>query len=165
MERTRRTRALAAVLTAVPLLAGCAAGFDATPMQPYAPSDGVLVENGDLRLLNVLVVANAAGTSGVVSATIANRGQTDDRLIGLTSPDGTVDLTGSGDLPAGSSLALSAGSQTSATISGLTKLAGEAITLRFTFRHADPVSVKTVVVAAEGPYATVTPAPTATPSG
>jgi hypothetical protein len=142
------------------LLAGCAAGFDATAIKPYAPSDGIQVDNGDLRLQNILVVANAAGTSGVVSGAIANRGSADDQLTGITSPDGQVDFTGSGDLPAGSALTLGAGSETSATLSGLTKLAGEAITLRFTFRRADPVSVETVVVPATGEYASITPAPT-----
>lgn len=163
MERTRRARALAvlAVLAAVPLVTGCGAGFGATTIQAYAPSDGVLVVTGDLKLQNVLVVADAAGTTGVVSAAIANIGTKDDRLVGITSPNGQVDLTGGGDLPAGSSLSLGAGSATSATISGLTKLAGEAITLRFTFRRADPVTVRTVVVRAAGEYASITPAPTA----
>lgn len=161
MERTRRTRALAVAVVAVPLLAACSSGFNATSLQPYAPADGILVDNGDLRIQNALVVSSPSATSGVVSAAIANNGDRPDRLTGVTSPDGQVDLTGSGALPPGGSLPLGADTGTSATITGLKKLAGETITLRLTFRRADPVTFTTVVVPATGGYATITPGPTA----
>jgi copper(I)-binding protein len=166
VEHTRRARARTAAATAVSavavaaLLAGCAAGFDATAAQPYAPADGVLANSGDLRLQNALVVASDSISSGVISATITNRGDTDDELTGLTTPDGTVDLTGDGALPAGTAVRLGSDTDLSATISGLTALPGETITLRLTFARAEPLKVRTVVVPAEGPYASITPLPT-----
>ena len=161
MERTRPNRVLAAataVLSAA-LLTGCASGFDATSVKPYAPSDGILANSGDLRILNILVVST--GANGVVSASIANRGTSKDALTDMTSPDGTVDLTGNGKVPPKSSIPLGADTATSATISGLTKLPGETITLKLTFQRADPVTIRTVIVPASGDYASITPAPTA----
>ena len=67
MERTRRAQpSPAPPRTAPPLLAprcstGCAAGFDATSIKPYAPSDGILANSGDLRVLNTLVVVDEVG--------------------------------------------------------------------------------------------------------
>ena len=162
MERTRRNRVLAAataVLSAA-LLTGCATGFNATSIKPYAPSDGIEANTGDLRILNLLVVST--GANGVVSGSIVNRGTSRDALTDMTSPDGTVDLTGNGKLPPKTAIRLGAGTETSATISGLTKLPGETITLKLTFRRADPVTIRTVVVPASGDYSSITPAPTAT---
>ncbi len=161
MERTRRNRALAAVTAALSaaLLTGCASGFDATSIKPYAPSDGILANSGDLRILNILVVST--GANGVVSGSIVNRGTSKDALTDLTSPDGTVDLTGSGKIPPKGATRLGADTATSATISGLTRLPGETITLKLTFQRADPVTIRTVIVPASGDYASITPAPTA----
>jgi hypothetical protein len=145
------------VALASALLAGCGAGFAATATKPYAPGDGTMGNTGDLRVLNALVVASQTGTSGVVSATVVNRGDRRDRLTGLTSPNGTVDLTGPGLLPVGGALRLGAGTATSATISGLTRLPGETITLRFTFAKAPPLRLVCVVVPPTGPYASITP--------
>jgi copper(I)-binding protein len=147
-------------MAAVSLLSGCAAGFDATSIKPYAPSDGVLANTGHLRVLNALVVASPDITNGVVSAVIVNRGDKADELTGLTSPDGTVDLTGDGTLEPGTAVRLEAGTNPAATISGLTALPGETITLRLTFKEADPLTIRTVVVPAKGPYASITPGPT-----
>ena len=162
VERTRRTRAVPAVAAAAmaALVSGCAAGFDATSVQPYAPSDGVLADSGDLRVLNALVVASDSVSSGVISTTIVNRGKRPDRLTEVTSPAGTVDLTGDGDLEPGAALQLGAGTDTSATITGLTRLPGETITVKLTFRRAEPVTLRTVIVPAAGDYESVTPGPT-----
>lgn len=135
-------------------------GFEATAGEPYAPADGILANSGDLRVQNALVVASDGISTGVISTSIANRGDRDDELTGLTSPDGTVDLTGDGTLPVGSAVRLGSDTDLSATISGLTALPGETITLRFTFARAEPLRIRTVVVAADGPYASITPGPT-----
>jgi len=160
----RRARAsLAAVIAGVAaaaLLAGCSAGFDATSTEPYAPSDGILANSGDLRVQNALVVASDTLSSGVVIMTIANRGDGDDRLTGLTSPDGSVDLTGDGSLPAGAAVRLGSDTDPSATISELTALPGETIRLRLTFARSEPLQIDTVVVPADGYYASITPGPT-----
>jgi hypothetical protein len=169
VERTRQSRTLSrrtfsastavAALALAGLLSGCGAGFDATSVKAYAPSDGIMADTGDLRILNALVVASDSFSSGVVVATIVNDGTQADELTSITSPDGTVDLTGDGTIEPGAAVAMSAGSQLSATISSLTSLPGETITLHLRFSRAHPVTVHTVVVPASGPYASITPAP------
>ena len=174
MERTRQSRTLsrrtfsastaAAAVTLVGLLSGCGAGFDATSVKAYAPSDGIMADTGHLRILNTLVVASASFSSGVVVATIVNDGTEADELTDITSPDGTVELTGDGTIEPGAAVALSAGSEPSATITSLTSLPGETITLHLRFTRADPVTIRTVVVPASGPYTAITQAPTPTPT-
>lgn len=155
-----------AALASVTLLTGCmpGPGFNATSIKPYAPSDGVRADSGDLRVVNALVVANSSLSAGVLSTTIVNRGTKPDELTDVTSPDGTVSFTGDGTLNPETGVRLGAGTDPSATLSGLTKLPGETITVKLIFRRADPVTLHTVVVAAEGPYATITPSPSASPS-
>jgi hypothetical protein len=174
VERTRQSRTLsrrtfsastaAAAVALAGLLSGCGAGFDATSVKAYAPSDGIMADTGHLRILNTLVVASASYSSGVIVATIANDGARADELTSITSPDGQVDLTGDGTIEPGAAVSLSAGSELSATITSLTSLPGETITLHLRFTRADPVTIRTVVVPASGPYASITPAPTASPT-
>jgi copper(I)-binding protein len=164
VERTPRSRrallaATAALALAGLLLAGCSAGFGATSTQPYAPSDGIQATSGDLKVLNALVVRAETGTDGLVSATIANKGSRDDRLTDVTSPDGTVTLSGDDLLPAGATVRLGVGTDADAeaSITGLSKEAGETVRLKFSFRRAEPVTIDTVVVAATGDYADLAP--------
>jgi hypothetical protein len=141
------------------LLTGCGAGFGAQSVQTYAPSDGALADNGSIRVLNALVVAEEGSSTGVISMSLANHGNRDDRLSGITSSAGTVNLTGAGDLPAGSSVRFGAGTSPSATIDGLKRRPGENMTLRLSFTRSGPITVRTVVVPASGDYAEVTVAP------
>ena len=161
MSRTRRpvlTLALLA-LSSLALTTGCAAGKDSPTLKPYSPSDGVVANSGTIRVLNALVVADSSGGDGVVSLTIVNRGDRDDSLTDLTSPDGTVDLTGTRDLPAGHAVRFGATSETSATIGDVSVEPGHNITLKLTFQRTEPITLVTVVVPATGPYASITPGP------
>jgi copper(I)-binding protein len=170
VERTRRPRrapavaAAAAVSLLASLLAGCSASFNATAVKPYAPADGIYAVSGDIRVLNALVVAGDGGRTGVVSMTVANTGDQDDRLTGLTSPTGTVQLSGDTTLPAGGAVRFGSDTEASATISGMTRLAGESIRLRLTFARTQPITIDTVVVPATGDYAELTPSASPTPT-
>lgn len=155
----RRVSALAGAAVAGALLAGCSAGFDATSTQPYAPADGLYAESGTMRALNVLVVADDTGSSGVLVMTLVNRGDGDDRLTDVESSGGTVSLSGPADLPAGEALRFSNDTEPTVTFAGLTALAGEAIEVTLRFADAQPITVNTVVVPADGDYAGITPAP------
>lgn len=163
MSRTRpRPAPLLLAMTSVALLAlvtGCGAGQNAQTVKPFAPADGVLANSGNIRVLNALVVAADGARTGVVSMTLVNRGDTDDTLTGFTSPDGAVDLTGSRDLTAGHAVRFGATTEPAATIGDLAKVPGEEITLRLTFRHTEPITLRTVVVPAAGYYADLTPGP------
>jgi hypothetical protein len=146
-------------LSALVLASGCSAGLQAQTVKPYSPADGVMGDSGDIRVLNALVVADATGSTGVVSLTIVNRGNEDNSLTDLTSPDGTVDLTGTRDLPAGQAVRFGATTEPSATISDLTSKPGENITLVLTFARSEPLRLRTIVLPAAGPYADLTPGP------
>ncbi|MGH8894834.1 MAG: hypothetical protein ACRDWY_16260 [Actinomycetes bacterium] len=159
-----RVACFVAATVALAASGGCSAGFDATSAKPYAPSDGVLANSGDIRVLNALVVGDDIERAGVVSMTVANRGARDDRLTEITSPDATVELTAPVDLPPGGAVAFGSVAGPSADITGLSKLGGETVTLKLTFARAEPVTLRTVVVPAEGDYADLTPAPSATPT-
>ena len=163
-RRTFSASTAAAVLTLAGLLSGCGAGFDATSVKAYAPSDGIMADSGHLRILNTLVVASDSFSSGVVVATIVNDGSKADELTSITSPDGKVDLTGDGTIAPGAAVQLGAGTELSATLSSLTSLPGETITLHLRFARADPVTIHTVVVPASGAYASITAAPTPSPT-
>ena len=166
MLRSRRLPTLAALtaaVTATAVLGGCSAGFDATSAQPYAPSDGIIASSGDLRVLNALVVAAEGADSGLVSMTVANRGTQDDRITGITTPAGSVDLVGDAQLPAGGAVAFGA-TGTTATVSGLDAAPGEGIELKVAFARAEPVTLRTVVVPATDDYAALTPSPSPTPT-
>jgi hypothetical protein len=145
-------------LTPLVLVTGCAAGMNAQTLKPYAPADGVVANSGTIRVLNALEVEYSSG-AGVVSLTIVNRGKRGDSLTDLTSPDGSVDLTGNRDLPAGQAVRFGPTTSPSATISSLTKPPGRAITLRLAFSHTLPITLHTVVVPASGAYADITPGP------
>jgi hypothetical protein len=141
------------------LATGCAAGLHAQTLEPYAPADGVMATSGDIRVLNALVVSDETGGTGVVSLTIVNRGNRDDSLTDLTSTDGTVDLTGTRDLPANRAVRFGATTEPSATIADLTRKPGQNITLTLRFAHSQPLTLNTIVVPAKGPYADITPGP------
>jgi hypothetical protein len=146
-------------MSALVLTTGCAAGNNAQTLQPYAPADGVVANSGSIRVLDALVVADASGTTGVVSLTIVNRGNQENSLTDLSSPDGTVDLTGTRALPAGVAVRFGATTEPSATISDLKTQPGRTIKLTFAFAHSLPITLETLVVPATGPYASLTPAP------
>jgi hypothetical protein len=160
--RTVLTPVLAAA-TAVALLAACSSGYGAQTRQTYDAADGVSGNSGSIRVLNALVAAGSGATTGVISMTVVNRGSRDDELTGLTSPDGTVDLTGSGKLAAGQAVRFGADTDPAATINGLTARPGGIITLKLTFARTEPITLRTVVVPTTHDYADLTPAPEVLP--
>lgn len=174
MQRSRvpRLRALVAATALAALagsLSGCSAGFDATSVQPYAAADGVNGRNasGSLRVLNALVVAPEGSTSGMLIMAVANRGNADDRVTGVTSPGATVALDGETELPAGGSVIFGGSGGSTAPVSELTVEPGREIALTVSFARSEPITVRTLVQPATGDYASVAPAPataTTTPS-
>jgi hypothetical protein len=158
-----RTRPLLApvllALSSLVLVTGCAAGLHAQTLKPYSPGDGLMANSGDIRVVNALVVADGTGGTGVVSLTIVNRGNRDNSLTDLTSPDGTVDLTGTRDLPPGQAVRFGAATEPSATIGDMKSQPGQNITLVLTFGRAEPIRLDTIVLPATGAYADITPGP------
>jgi copper(I)-binding protein len=166
----RRAATVLAVAVAVPGLAACGAGPDAITNMPYSPSDGINATVGasPIRVLNALVVAGADGETGTVSLTIADAGDKGDQLIGLSAGEGTeISFEGSQEIPPGQTLTLGpgeppGGESAQATVLGLQTPAGATMPLTLAFQNAGEVTIRTVVVAADGYYADYTVAPPAT---
>lgn len=146
-------------------LAGCSSGFDATSTQDYAPSDGIVAGDGDIRVLNALVVATEGADEGVVSMTVVNRGETSDRITAIRSDAGDVTLGGDTSLPPGAAVSFGT-EEATATVTGLTKEPGQAVALTVRFAKAEPLTFRTVIVLGTDDYASLTPptSPTPTPT-
>lgn len=161
-----------AALSVLVLVSGCAAGYNAQTIKPYAPADGVVADSGTIRALDAVVVSGAGTGRGVLSMTLVNRGDRDDTLTAITSPSGRVDLTGARALAAGRSVSFGAGTDPAATVESLRRAPGQTIALTLQFARTRPIVLRTVVVSPDGSYASVTPGPqtpeetdTPTPSG
>jgi hypothetical protein len=156
--------AVALFAAAATALTGCSAGFEATPIKRYAPSDGVDGDSGPIRVLNALVVAPENGNTGVISMVVVNRGNKPDELVSIESDGGTVEYTGPRELAPGKPVVFGAGSNPSAIIRDLKRKPGQGITLKLVFANAAPLTLPTLVLPATGVYATLTPPAEPTPS-
>lgn len=159
--RSRLGTALVAASLAGSALTGCSSGEGATSRQFYAPADGVYADSGDIRALNVLVVAAEGSSTGVLVMTVANRGRRADRLTGIETDAGSVVLSGPAELPAGGSLQFGSDTDPTATVTGLGAEPGEAIEVTLRFSRAEPVTLRTVVMPATGDYEDITPSASA----
>ncbi len=73
-RRTRRSAAVALALVTALGLTACSTTNPQTTTRPYAPSDGVRAEVGQLTAENLLIVAAAAGEPGALQGALTNRG-------------------------------------------------------------------------------------------
>jgi hypothetical protein len=151
---------LAAVLVgaALPMLAGCASGFDSPVLRDYNPAVGVNVREGDVWAMNLLVVMPESGRGTLVGA-LLNQRPTGDRLVGATveSEPGEPPLESS---MLGSEVALAPerlvqlGEPPTVRVEGDVE-PGRFVTVTLQFARAQQVEVQIPVVAPEGPYADV----------
>ncbi len=147
----RRSIATAAAVIGLPLgLSGC--GFDAPTDQVYNPAVGVNNQDGQVDVLNALVVSAEDG-SGTLLVSLANNDQSEpDALAGVSGEGITVDVSGDTSIPAGQLLTFSDGSL---AVTGEAVRAGAFVTLTFSFDGAASATVDAPVVAREGAYADV----------
>jgi hypothetical protein len=168
-----RLLVVAAVLA---VLSGCAANFGAQTQVRYQPGVGTDERNGDVYVLNAVVVADSAGTGTVVTNMISQ--VRDDYLTDFTASSlegGVLDTSklpavtdGSANAPTdGVSLPL----QTSVKLpdAALLQVEGPAVTpgsfvsLSLTFQEAAPLQLQVPVVSRSGAYSGIPVGPIATP--
>ena len=162
-HRVRQAMVTAVVVLATAALTGCGYNFGSQTDQIYQPAVGSNNREGQVYVLNALVVTG--GSDGALVAGLLDEADTDDVLTGVTAKGSNGnDLTTTivGDqipLPSRSLVRLS--QDADVAISGdATELgAGGLISVTFTFQNADPVTLDAPIVAREGPYADV-PLPT-----
>jgi copper(I)-binding protein len=172
----RRACAVAAVAI-LPVLAGCEAGADAPVLHWHPPTSGASATikegTGEIAIRNVFVLGAPtgatlpAGSSAGLFVGLVNTGPRD-RLIRVSAPGAATSVT----MPAGGVLlardtsALLTGPAPELILTGLTRSlpGGTYIKVLLTFARAGTVSLDVPVIPRSTPFATFSPAPTASPT-
>lgn len=170
--RTAPVVATVAAVTAGLLLGGCSFTSRDLTLEPYAPSDGLQADLGDVLVRNVLVVSEGDGEPGVLSATLANRGDEDRTLlvqVGESTAEQPAPVT-QVDVPAQGTLVIGVEDEAAATeededavpvevvvVDRVEELAGGVITVSFEDPEEDSATLEVPIVRPEGPYAGLTP--------
>jgi hypothetical protein len=151
-------------------LSACGTGFDAQTTTVYTAPAGADVRTGDVKGLNMLVVAQGDGSGTLVAALVnAAEDEEDDELTAVTLED--IDsgdaLTVSGldspvSLPAGELVQVADGEITTIGISGEAVEPGQVLRINLRFARAGAITAEIPVVdGAAEEYAEVpTPEPT-----
>ncbi len=157
-SRRRRLFAAAAVAAGLPVLSGCASGFDSPVLQDYTPATGVNQREGGVWGMNLLLVAPESGSGTLVGA-LLNKTARPDRLVGVavTAAQGAPPLQAS---MLGSSVTLPPGRLVELSEPPVVEVEGEArhglfVQLTLQFERARPIQVKVPVVEHAGAYADV----------
>jgi len=144
------------------LLTGCGAGPDAQTRLISQVTDGIEANIGDLRMVNVLLVAQPDG-SAVLVGTVVNNGTKNDRISAITA--NSVDATLTPFAPAlniGGKAVFSGDSANAiAVFPGLDAKIGDRVTVEFTFSGSGKVKVDVLVREKSGEFASVSAAPLA----
>ena len=170
--RRPRRLILLAIAALVPVLAGCEAGDNAPTNQWHQPTAGAGTMVGDIAIRNVFVLGAvpgahlAVGQSAGLFLAVVN-GASPDRLLSASAPGAARSVT----LPGGT-ISLSdnqavflTGPAPEVLLNHLTRpLSGSTyIRLIMTFQNAGSVMLLVPVVPRASYYATLSPAPTASP--
>jgi hypothetical protein len=157
----RRSIAVTAIVLA-PVLFSC--GFNQPTDRVYTPGVGVNERDGEVDVLNALVVTGAPG-SGSLVATLSNNLDESDALVRVagSGEDSAlrVDLGGPLEVRPGGSLSVS--DEAEVPVEGEAIKAGAFVELTFTFENAGTAKLQVPVVPRRGPYADI-PVPSVAPT-
>lgn len=161
MRKLVKSSTGALAITAL-LLTGCGAGPDAQTRLISQVTDGIEANIGDLRMVNVLLVAQPDG-SAVLVGTVVNNGTKNDRISAITA--NSVDATLTPFAPAlniGGKAVFSGDSANAiAVFPGLDAKIGDRVTVEFTFSASGKLKVDVLVREKSGEFASVSAAPLA----
>ncbi|MFD1930676.1 copper chaperone PCu(A)C [Nonomuraea mangrovi] len=175
---SRRWIIAAAAFLAAPVLAGCAAGFDANTNKPYAPNEAAaLIQDGSYGARGVKIpqafvlgpdsgARLAQGGSAPIYLHFVNTNGEADSLVGVTAEGlGTVKMAAPIALPSNEGVNTGKPSP-QLMIEGLTKplSGGESVKLALQFANAGSVSVTVPVVTRSREFTPYPSAPGATPA-
>jgi copper(I)-binding protein len=152
---SRSTRRVASVAFAALFVgataSGCAAGFNATTNQPYAPSNGSVTTIGDLRVTNVVIVQSTDGGLSELYASFINNGTSPDALVAVSLAGlGTVALPdGPITIPANTKVDLGPDG-TRLFIDNLKLIAGDVTTVTFRFAGAGDTHLNALIMTEQG---------------
>jgi len=149
----RRSIAAAAVVLVVPVVAGCGVNFNAQTDQVYNPTVGVDNRNGQVDVLNALIVSGSDGSGTVVASLSNNDELKDDTLTSVTGAldDSSLKVTPGGEttIPAGGLLNMATQSKFFAHGKQITP--GAFVNITFNFAHAGAIPVDVPVVSSANP--------------
>lgn len=151
----RAVAPVAATVAAGLLLGGCSFTSRDLTLEPYAPSDGLQVDLGEVLVRNVLVVSEGDGAPGVVSGALVNRGA-EDAVVQVEVGATLAEL----DVAAGQTVFMGpAGEQEGelVLVDAVDTVAGGVIAVGFTDPASDSATLEVPVVLPTGPYAEITP--------
>jgi copper(I)-binding protein len=162
-----------AIAALIPVLAGCEAGNNAPTSEWHQPTEGAGTTVGDIAIRNVFVlgavpgVQLAAGQSAGLFLAVVN-GASPDRLLSVSAPGAarSVTLPGRTVSLADNQAVFLTGPAPKVILNDLTHpLSGSAyIRLIMTFQNAGSVTLLVPVVPRASYYATLSPAPSASPA-
>jgi hypothetical protein len=158
----RRSIAVTAIVLA-PVLSSC--GFNQPTDRVYTPGVGVNERDGEVDVLNALVVSGAPG-SGSLVATLSNNDLDEGDALVQVAGSGEdsalrVDLGGPLEVRPGASLSVS--DEAEVSVEGEAIEAGAFVELTFTFQNAGTATLQVPVVPRRGPYADI-PVPSVAPT-
>ena len=169
---TSRRLAAVAALLALPALSSCGGNFKAQTDQVYTPAEGVNNRDGQVDVLNALIVSDSEGTGRLIAGFSNNTDKDEtvtsvtgvgvDQQISFEMQGGEFTVPGNGFLQ----LADTDGGVISA--SGDPVKAGYFVSIRLQFSDAEPVDLSVPVVAPGEDFTDVaipTPTPTSDSSG
>lgn len=159
--RLRRSIAVAA-LALTPVLASC--GFDQPTDRVYTPGVGVNDRDGEVDVLNALIVSGAPGSGSVVATLSNNNVDEADRLTDISGAgenSAQISLDSPIEVPRGGTVSVS--DEAEVSVEGERINSGAFVEITFTFENAEPVTVEVPVVARRGPYADI-PVPSVAPT-
>ncbi|MGJ7441114.1 hypothetical protein [Aquipuribacter sp. MA13-6] len=151
-------RALAPVAAAVAaglLLGGCSFTSRDLTLEPYAPSDGLQVDLGEVLVRNVLVVSEGSGAPGVLSGALVNRGD-EDAVVQVEVGATLAEV----DVAAGETVFMGPSGEQEGElvlVEAVDTVAGGVIAVGFTDPASDSATLEVPIVLPEGPYAEITP--------
>jgi hypothetical protein len=154
----RRLGVAAAALVAALGLSACQVASPATTTYQYDPADGVSVQVGDVRVLDLLVVSEGAGAPGVVSGSVVNTAREEVEVtMALQTADGRTDLSPALTVPPTTSVRADGegenGSGEPVRIDTVEVRAGQMVTLRVSTSTGETESRRVPVLLPEGSYA------------
>ncbi len=140
-------------------VSGCQSFSPVTTEIRYEPSDGVAVDMEGVEVLNLLVVAESEGATGILSGYVVNETSDPVTLTITTDPAGAQNTEV--EVPPGT-LRLDGGGDTErdpVTIESVSQAPGAMVPVSIHTPAAGQTRTQAPVLLPDGPYATLTPSP------
>ena len=162
MNPTLRRSIAVAALALTPVLTSC--GFNQPTDRVYTPGVGVNDRDGEVDVLNALIVSGAPGSGSVVATLSNNDVDEADQLTDISGAgenNAQISLESPIEVPRGGTVSVS--DEAEVSVEGEQISSGAFVEITFTFENAEPVTVEVPVVARRGPYADL-PVPSVAPT-